>query len=273
MEFTRSKWIVLLMVLSIIIIHKQAFSIENDSSPLRKLAEYILNSIPDTNGILIVGYPSVYDTLKMINAEMDIKRRLKIVPYTKTIVEKLPYIKGKIPIYTLGICNIEPYIKVDSLSTWGGIVDLYNPSGKNTIDTSYKIILNGDLSFFDDPIYWSDTMYCYRIYSLSAQLGNGITNIYGALLGEGEVERADSLVKKMKPYFKNVPTFPVLLLKLAFDNDSTSIHGISTDTLIEILQDWCDRNQNTFIFPLIDSFLKKFKMEQLQLKQRKLPNP
>ena len=235
-------------------------------SPWWTLAEDILKCIPDTEAVLIIQYPMVHYAVKRVHELSGTHPNLKIYYGKKSIVDELPKIKGKIPIYTFGVCSIDPYIEPESLSFYG-LVDVYNPSGRNTIDTSYQLLMNSDLSFLEDPLYYDDTFYCNVRYSYSALLGNIFVNVYNYMRGKSPA-KADSLVNKLKPYLENMPWFVEFLLRVAIDEDSTKIHGMSVDTLLDILGDWCDRNPNTFMIKRM-----RRSVEYYKVKLKKEPNP
>ena len=238
----------------------------SEKTPWYVLANEILKCIPDTEAVLIVQYPMVHYAVKRVRELSGTHPNLKIYYGKKSIVDELPKIKGKIPIYTFGVCSIDPYIEPESLSFYG-LVDIYNPSGRNTIDTSYQLLMNSDLSFLEDPLYYDDTFYCNVRYSYSALLGNIFVNVYNYMRGKSPA-KADSLVNKVKPYLENMPWFVEFLLRVAVDEDSTKIHGMSVDTLLDILKDWCDRNPNTF---MIKRMIKS--VEYYKIKLKKEPNP
>ncbi|RKZ33305.1 hypothetical protein DRQ27_00510 [bacterium] len=255
-----------LIVLIFLTAFNAAYS--QQKSPWRVLAENVLKCVPDTDAIFILRMPVLYDTLVKICEETGTHSKLKIFLTGKEIIDKLPELKKQKPIYALGICNsLMPYIVPESLSMYG-LIQKYNPSAESFVDTSYKLLMQCDLSCFDDPLYF----YGGYKYSYSAQIGNVISNIYAGLRGKNYYKK-DSLVKKLKPYLKNLPTLVDAIIDDALDNDTTSVHGMSVDTLLDILQDWCDRNEDVFFYPMIKGILEMERERYFKLKQKKKPNP
>ena len=255
-----------LIVLIFLTAFNAAYS--QQKSPWRVLAENVLKCVPDTDAIFILRMPVLYDTLVKICKETGTHPKLKIFLMGKEIMDKLPEVKKQKPIYALGICNsLMPYIVPESLSMYG-LIQKYNPSAESFVDTSYKLLMQCDLSCFDDPLYF----YGGQKYSYSAQIGNVIANIYISI-GNKSYQKADSIVKKAKPYLKNLPTLVDAIIDDALDNDTISVHGMSVDTLLDILQDWCDRNEDVFLYPLIKGVLEMERERYFKLKQKNKPNP
>ena len=237
-------------------------------SPWRVLAENVLKCVPDTDAIFILRMPVLYDTLVKICEETGTHSKLKIFLTGKEIIDKLPELKKQKPIYAMAVCAaLEPYIPSESLSIYG-LIQKYNPSAESFVDTSYKLLMQCDLSCFDDPLFF----YGGHKYSYSAQIGNIIANIYIAI-GNKSYQKADSIVKKAKPYLKNLPTLVDAIIDNALDNDTTSVHDMSVDTLLDILQGWCDRNEDVFLYPLIRGVLEMERERYFKLKQKKKLNP
>ena len=132
--------------------------------------------------------------------------------------------------------------------------------------------MRADLSFFNDPLYWSDTLKCQTTYSYTLEIGVAYTNIF-LHLEKDSPEKACSLVYRMKPYLGNNPIFVTMLIDKALENDSTSIYGMSVDSLLSILEDWCERNPNTFGLRVIQDAIKHFKEGYMRLKLKNEPNP
>jgi len=255
-----------LMILIFLIAFNAAYS--QQKSPWRVLAENVLKCVPDTDAIFILRMPVLYDTLVKICEETGTHPKLKVFLTGKEIMDKLPELKKQKPIYAMAVCAaLEPYIPSESLSIYG-FVQKYNPSAENFVDTSYKLLMQCDLSCFDDPLY----SYGGYKYSYSVHMGNIIANIYIAI-GNRSYQKADSIVKKAKPYLKNLPTLVDAIIDDALDNDTTSVHGMSVDTLLDILQDWCDRNEDVFFYPMIKGILEMERERYYKLKQKNKPNP
>ena len=258
-----------LMILIFLTAFNAAYS--QQKSPWRVLAEQMWNCIPDTMGVFIVDYPIIYDTLIKIQQETGTHSGIKTIFRHETIESALPRLKGKVPIYMFGICHIEPYITVDSIDHYG-LIEIYNPFGYDYTDSSYKMLMRADLSFFNDPLYWSDTLKCQTTYSYTLEIGLAYTNIF-LHLEKDSPEKACSLVYRMRPYLVNNPMFVEILIHKALENDSTSIYGMSVDSLLSILEDWCERNPNTFGSEALQKDVQYFRERYMKLKLKNEPNP
>ena len=226
------------------------------SSHLRMLYSQILNLIPDS-GAVFLARSWQYEIFKRIQEEDNVRPDIRLINIDILNDSISTYIKDNYKVYVFLICHIGDLFPKDSLYSLG-ILQIYSPKKIDVDEKAYEILSKVDWSFTDDPELIFD------IKSISTGLINRILS-----LKVRHPELADSLFQKIRPWLKNLPITLAGYIWYGLSNELTTINGLSLDSLINMIEKWCDRFPDDGHSKIIKDFIPKWRKQLREIKAKK----
>jgi len=225
-------------------------------SHARMLYSQILNLIPDSGAVFLVRSWQ-YETFKRVQEEENIRPDIRIVNIGILNDSISTHIKNNYKVYVFLACHIDNLFLKDSLYSLG-IFQIYSPKKIDVDEKAYEILSKVDWSFTNDPELIFD------IKSISTGLINRILS-----LKVRHPELADSLFQKIRPWLKNLPITLAGYIWYGLSNELTTINGLPLDSLINMIEKWCDKFPDDGHSKIIKDFIPKWRKQLREIKAKK----
>ena len=226
------------------------------SSHLKMLYSQVLNLIPDS-GAVFLARSWQYEIFKRIQEEDNVRPDIRIVNIGILNDSISTYIKNNYKVYVFLACHIDNLFLKDSLYSLG-IFQIYSPKKIDVDEKAYEILSKVDWSFTNDPELIFD------IKSISSGLINKLFS-----LEVTHPELADSLFQKVKPWIKNLPFVLFGYIGYGLNEELTEINGLPIDSLIDLIEKWCDRFPDDGHSKIIKDFIPKWRKQLREIKAKK----
>jgi len=225
-------------------------------SRAKMLYSQILNLIPDSGAVFLVRSWQ-YETFKRVQEEENIRPDIRIVNIGILNDSISTYIKNNYKVYVFLACHIDNLFLKDSLYSLG-IFQIYSPKKIDVDEKAYEILSKVDWSFTNDPELIFD------IKSISSGLINKLFS-----LEVTHPELADSLFQKVKPWIKNLPFVLFGYIGYGLNEELTEINGLPIDSLIDLIEKWCDKFPDDGHSKIIKDFIPKWRKQLREIKAKK----
>jgi len=220
------------------------------------LYSQVLNLIPDS-GAVFLARSWQYEIFKRIQEEDNVRPDIRIVNIGILNDSISTYIKNNYKVYVFLACHIDNLFLKDSLYSLG-IFQIYSPKKIDVDEKAYEILSKVDWSFTNDPELIFD------IKSISSGLINKLFS-----LEVTHPELADSLFQKVKPWIKNLPFVLFGYIGYGLNEELTEINGLPIDSLIDLIEKWCDRFPDDGHSKIIKDFIPKWRKQLREIKAKK----
>ncbi|RKZ33306.1 hypothetical protein DRQ27_00515 [bacterium] len=198
-----------------------------------------------------------YEIFKRIQEEDNVRPDIRIVNIGILNDSISTYIKNNYKVYVFLACHIDNLFLKDSLYSLG-IFQIYSPKKIDVDEKAYEILSKVDWSFTNDPELIFD------IKSISSGLINKLFS-----LEVTHPELADSLFQKVKPWIKNLPFVLFGYIGYGLNEELTEINGLPIDSLIDLIEKWCDRFPDDGHSKIIKDFIPKWRKQLREIKAKK----
>jgi len=216
------------------------------SSHLKMLYSQILNLIPDS-GAVFLARSWQYEIFKRIQEEDNVRPDIRLINIDILNDSISTYIKDNYKVYVFLICHIGDLFP-----------KIYSPKKIDVDEKVYEILSKVDWSFTDDPELIFD------IKNISSGLINKLFS-----LEVTHPELADSLFQRIKPWIKNLPFVLFGYIWYGIDKELTTVNGFSMDSLINMLEKWCERFPDDGHSKNIKDFISKWRKQLREIKAKK----
>ena len=242
-------------VLIILILTSNLHASESGSHA-KMLYSQILNLIPDSGAVFLV-LNQQYEMYKRVQEEDNVRPDIKLINISSLNDSISTYIKDNYKVYLVFVCKIDELFQQDSLYNLG-LFKVYSPKKIDVDEKAYEILSKVDWSFTDDPELIFD------IKSISTGLINRMFS-----LKVRHPELADSLFQKIRPWLKNLPITLAGYIWYGLSNELTTINGLPLDSLINMIEKWCDRFPDDGHSKIIKDFIPKWRKQLREIKAKK----
>jgi len=226
------------------------------SSHLKMLYSQILNLIPDS-GAVFLARSWQYEIFKRIQEEDNVRPDIRLINIDILNDSISTYIKDNYKVYVFLICHIGDLFPKDSLYSLG-ILQIYSPKKIDVDEKAYEILSKVDWSFTEDP------KLIFDIKNISSGLINRMFS-----LKVRHPELADSLFQRIKPWIKNLPFVLFGYIWYGIDKELTTVNGFSMDSLINMLEKWCDEFPDDGHSKNIKELIPKWRKQLREIKAKK----